>query len=364
MNLKEEFEKKSAELKSLESKITEGDDEAIQQGEALAKEVEDLGEKMKKAEKASQIINTIGSIKEEKEMEVKDYNLADLKTVKGSRSFAYKANTDTIVAPTVSETSNKVADAAKAGISIKDIIGHESISGNSLTYFVMGATEGAPAVTAQGAKKPQFNVKYTPVTESLAKIAGFMKETDEILSDASYLESAIRNRGVYEQEKAENDYIVNKLTSTSGVQQGQASISFDNILNAKQLIRTATGYTADAIVINPADLETLLKSKDTNGQYVLGGPAYGSYGNGAYTPNPKVWGLTVVESEAVPVGGAIVGAFMAGTSLVTKAGEGLRVEVSNSDVDDFEYNRVTVRIEERILLATRLPSAFCIVGTI
>lgn len=361
MNLKEEFAQKSAELKSLETRISEGEVEAIEQGETLAKEIEELGEKMKKAEKASQIINSIGSIKEEKEME--NYNLDELKTVKGSRSFAFKAASDVATAPTVNVTSDKVIDAQRVR-SIRDIIGAEKISGNSLTYFVMGATEGAPAVTAQGAKKGQFHVGYSPVTEALAKIAGFMKETDELLTDAAYLDSAIRNRGIFAEEKAVEDYIVAKLKATSGVQQGQSSIDFDNILNAKQLIRTATGYAADAIVINPADLETLLKSKDTNGQYVLGGPAYGAYGNGAYVSNPKVWGLEVIESESVPVGGAIVGAFAIGTSLVTKDGEGLRVEVSNSDVDDFECNRVTVRVEERVLLATRMPAAFCIVGTV
>ena len=153
------------------------------------------------------------------------------------------------------------------------------------------------------------------------------------------------------------------LAGTSGVQVGQSSISFDNLLKAKQAVRTATGYAADAILINPADLEALLLTKDSNLQYLLGGPAYGSYGNGAYVGNPRIWGLPVVESDAVAEGQAIVGAFKAGSSVVAKAGEGLRVEVSNSDGDDFTYNRVTVRMEERLLLATRVPSAFVKVGT-
>ena len=89
----------------------------------------------------------------------------------------------------------------------------------------------------------------------------------------------------------------------------------------------------------------------------------GSYGNGAYSSNPRIWGLPVVESANVSAGQAVVGAFKAASSVVTKAGEGMRVEVSNSDVDDFEYNRVTVRVEERMVLATRVPAAFALVGT-
>ena len=104
-------------------------------------------------------------------------------------------------------------------------------------------------------------------------------------------------------------------------------------------------------------------TKDTHGQYLLGGPAYGAYGNGTYTGNPKIWGLNVVESSAVSEGRCIVGAFKAGASVVTKSGEGQRVEVSNSNENDFIYNRVTVRIEERMVLAARVPGAFVLVGT-
>ena len=60
----------------------------------------------------------------------------------------------------------------------------------------------------------------------------------------------------------------------------------------------------------------------------------------------------------MPQGEAYIGAFKQGASVVTKANEGLRVEVSNSDQDDFIKNLVTVRAEERILLAVRVPGAF------
>ena len=106
----------------------------------------------------------------------------------------------------------------------------------------------------------------------------------------------------------------------------------------------------------------LLQSKDGNQQYLLGGPAFGSYGNGNYAENPRVWGLEVVQSAAVPQGKAAVGAFRRGASVITKAGEGLRLEVSNSNEDDFVKNMVTVRLEERVLLAVRMPEAFEIIG--
>ena len=363
MTLKEKRAAKAAELKALEARIAEGEEEAIKSGEEIATEIDGLDEMIKKAEKATEMIASLGQKVEEKEEDgIKAAHLEDLKTAKGARSFAMKAYSDNEVTTSIVTTDKNVV-VPPAGVSVRDLFGAESISGNALTYYVLGDLEGAFTAVNEGAAKPQVHVPYTAVTKALAKIAGFMKETDELLTDAAFLESAIRSRGVYEFKKAVEAYLVGALTATSGVQVGQSTISFDNILKAKQAVRSASGYAADAMLINPADLETLLIAKDSNLQYMLGGPAYGSYGNGAYASNPRIWGLNVVESDACPEGQAVVGAFKAGASVVTQAGSGLRVEVSNSDQDDFIYNRVTVRIEERLLLATRVPAAFCLVGS-
>lgn len=359
MTLKEKLSAKEAELKGLEAQIKDGEEEAVTKGEELTQGIEELRELIKKAEKAQEVINGM-TINEEKNEEYK--GLEDLKREKGSRSFALKAYNDPEVTTTIGVYDRAVVT-PPAGTYVRDIFGSESISGNALTYYVLGDLEGAFTTVAEGAAKPQVHVPYTPVTKALVKIAGFMKETDELLTDAAFLESAIRGRGVFEFRKAVDEYLVDTLSGTSGVQTGEATITFDNLLKARQDVRSGSGYSADTILINPADLEALLLAKDSNNQYLLGGPAFGSYGNGGYTENPRIWGMNVVESGAVNSGQAIVGAFRAGASVVTQAGQGLRVEVSNSDQNDFIYNRVTVRIEERLLLAVRVPGAFVKVGT-
>lgn len=362
MKLKDQMAAKKAELAALKAKIEEGDEEAIKAGEALAGEIETLGSKIKQAEKAEKVLAMIGTDeKKEKEMGL-NLNLEELKNTKGSKSFDLKAYNDNHTAPTVTVVDTKVVDAQPV-LGVRDVFGAEAINGNALTFFRLGDMAGTIGVTNEGAKKPQVNIPNTPVTVALAKIAGFIKETDELLSDGSFLDSAIRGRLKYEFAKAVEGYLVSGLTGTSGIQAGEATISFDNILKAKQAVRNETGYAPDTLLINPADLESLLLSKDKNDQYLLGGPAYGAYGNGGYNSNPRIWGLTVVESSEVPEGVCVVGAFKAGASVVTKAGEGQRVEVSNSDQDDFVYNRVTVRIEERMVLAVRVPKAFVLVGT-
>lgn len=305
--------------------------------------------------------NTLGAFA------VKNLNLAGLKGGRAtvSTDFGFKANTDTNTTLPVTETSMQVVDVIQRPLSVRDLFGTEAISGNALQYYVLSATEGAPAKTAEGAAKPQIHVPHDAVTVSLDKVACFFKESDELTEDAPFLESAINNRGIYEHNLAVENYLITKLAAVSGIQSVAYATSMqDTIFTAMTDIQTATGYTADAIIINPADYQTLRLAKDSNGQYFGGGFFYGAYASGTGVQSqPGIWGLPTVVTSAVAKGTAYVGAFKAAGSVVTKAGSGLRVEVSNSNEDDFTHNLVTVRIEERLALATRVPAAFAKVAT-
>lgn len=365
MTLKEELASLKGRLAGLKDRIEADEEEAITEGVALKADIEEKEKQIAQAEAKASVLEKIGTKAEEKNMEdmngIKGLNLESLKEHRGAVSTYIKAATDPQTKPTITEFSREVATPDE-GRGVRDLFANENISGNSYSWAVLGAVEGTPGSTAEGAKKPQIHIVQSQPTESLVKVAAFLKETDELLNDAPYLASAIEARGVYELRNEIEDYLVTALLATSGVQQGGNTITFDSILAAKQDIFADTTYRPDALIINPADFTTLLQSKDGNQQYLLGGPAFGSYGNGNYAENPRVWGLEVIQSAAVPSGKAVVGAFRRGASVIGKAGEGLRVEVSNSNEDDFVKNLVTVRIEERVLLAVRVPAAFEIIG--
>ena len=379
MTLKEELAAKKEALAELKGRIEADEVEVTEEVEAqvnaLQAEIEAKNAEIEQAEKKAALLNVIGKPeKEESNMEeksgLKALDLEYLKANRGAVQTYVKAATDPVIGPTIPYVSQNVAE-IQYKLGVRDLFGTEAISGNSYTYFRMGATD-LPAnfdgTTAQGAKKPQIHPTYTPVTEALVKKAAHLKETDELLNDAPYLESVVRGRGVYELQKAIEAYLVSKLLGTSGIDVTiNSGISFDNLLKAKMAVNVNTGYDADAIIINPADLQTLLLVKDgtggTVGQYLMGGPAYAPYGNGAYGSYLPIWGMKVVATSAISSGTAIVGAFKACASVITKAGEGLRIEVANQNEDDFVKNMVTVRVEERILEAVRLPGGFAKVYT-
>ena len=146
------------------------------------------------------------------------------------------------------------------------------------------------------------------------------------------------------------------LANTSGIGTGD-KMTPDGILKAKMTVWKNSGFRPDALLINPDDLYNIMIRKDTNGQYYGGGFAAGAYGNGEVADEPRIWGMRVVPSASVTQGTCFVGAFRAGGSIV-RNDEGLRVEFANQNEDDFIKNMITVRIEERLVLAVRRPACF------
>lgn len=364
MTLKEELKAKKEALAELKERIEANDAEAIAEGEKLQAEIEAKSAEIETAEKKAALLNVIGKKEGDEHMEesgIKGLNLDYLKTNRGAVQAYVKAATDPVTKPTIPTVSQSVAE-IKYNLGVRDLFGAEAISGNSYTFFRIGATDlpdSFDGTTNEGAKKPQIHPTYTAVTAALVKKAAHLKETDELLNDAPYLESVVRGRGVFELQKAIEAYLVSTLLGTSGIDVTvNTGISFDNLLAAKMAVQANTGYDADAIIINPADLQGLLVTKDGAGQYLMGGPAYAPYGNGAYGEYLPIWGMKVVATSAISQGTAVVGAFKACASVITKADEGLRVEVANQNEDDFVKNMVTVRVEERLLEAVRLPGGF------
>ena len=181
------------------------------------------------------------------------------------------------------------------------------------------------------------------------------------MTDQAWLASSINDRGLYLHDLTAEDKLVSDLSATEGVQTAttKSAALADAIFQAITNIGNATPFMADAVVLNPADYQTLRLAKDTNGQYMGGGYFSGQYGSqGGLVLYPDVWGLTTVVTSAVAAGSPWVGAFKASGSVFTRAGDGLRVEMTNSDKDDFEHDLVAIRVIERLKLAVRYPAGF------
>ena len=375
MTLREELKAKQDALVALKERIEANDAEAIAEGEKLKAEIETKTAEIEQAEKKSALLGMIGSTsKEDTTMsEVKTaQNLGEnfvnhVKEIGHGKKFDLaaptfvKAATDTQTSPAAAvdfaTTFDKnVVTAARTPLVIRDLFGAETISGSTLVYLVEGAIQGAPAVTAEGAEKPQIHfADPTPKTVSLAKIACHIKESDEYIDDYPFLASAINGRLIYELGLVEQNKLVTDLLATSGIQTGSIAANTgaagiaDLILKAAMDVQNGSGFAADAIVVNPADWYTLRIGKDGEDRY---------YGGGYFGDQtiPNLWGIPVCVSTAVSAGTYIIGAFKTCGSVVSKGG--ISVEATNSNEDDFVKNLMTIRAEETLALAVRRPAGF------
>ena len=261
------------------------------------------------------------------------------------------------MADAVTDIDKRIVEGYRRPLLIADLFGTERISGNALTYYIESTTvEGAPAATAEGAKKPMMSFgDPTPKTVALEKIASYMEESNELVEDLPWLADAINGRGMYMHELTVEDYLLGALLNTSGLGTGN-ELTPDGIFKAMTTVQTNSGFAADAIVVNPTDYQTWRLAKDQHGQYYGGGYFYGAYGNTPIVEQPNLWGLRTVVTPAIAKGTCVVGAFKLGGSIVRK--NGVSVDMTNTNEDDFIKNMITILIEERLVLAVRRPGAF------
>lgn len=285
----------------------------------------------------------------------------------------FKAATDpNLVAGNGKTEYGGVIDSRIRRLTIVDLLGSGTMSQTSLTYWVQGVVEGAPTTVAENGLKPSIHFNFAPVTEALSKIAVITKISDEAIQDVDYLVSVINSQLVSRLRLVEEDQILNGngtapnvrgILNRVGIQTYATSATYtaskglEGIFHAVTMVATGTEFeTADAIVINPADYEVLRLAKDGQGQYFAGGPFTGAYGNGGFAQNPNLWGYPTVVTPAIAAGTVLVGAFGTAAQLFRKGG--IDVTSTNSNEDDFKYNRIALRAEERILLAVYRPAAF------
>ena len=367
MKIKEQLTEKKAALVELEPQLKseEVTDEMIAQGEALVSEIASLEEQIAKAEKAAEVLKAIGTKSEDTNTDI-----TEVKTMSTIEEFAKrctemvdrksgtsihfeKAYNTTVTAPQIADVDRSIAPQADR-TAAASFFTNATISGNAITYFKQGAfeTNGGISSTAQGNKKPQASTSFSATTLALSKLAAYIKETDEIIADAPFLASEVQNTLVYQLGCVEDSFIVNAIANTSGIGAAEydgITVTFaDGILEAILKVKADSAYDASVVILNPADVFTLLTTKDSNKQYYGGGYFTGAYGNGALSVPAAIWGVQIFTSSAVTQGSAIVAARQA--VKIWKKG-GLDVKLYEQNEDDALYNRVTLLAEERLACA-------------
>jgi hypothetical protein len=233
----------------------------------------------------------------------------------------------------------------------------------------------------EGDEKPEASFDLVETDAAVRKTAVFGRVTDETLEDFGQIRPYLDTRlSFMVRSKIDNQLLngtgtapeIAGLLGTSGVQTAEMAANTavalaEAILAAITKVRTVGFFEPDYIVMHPNDYQKLRLAVDGNTQYYGGGFFQNQYGTGPTPANPPIWGLPVVQTTAiseitVTAGaagnkGPIVGAFKMGGCVFYR--NGLSIESTNTNEDDFINNLNTIRVEQRLALAVYRPLAFC-----
>jgi len=243
---------------------------------------------------------------------------------------------------------------------VRDLIAPGETTSGAIEYAKEAVFTNNAAPVAEGATKPKSDITFDLASAPVRTIAHTMKASRQALDDAPQLRSIIDNRLRYGLEFAEEAQLLSGSGSGANIlgliPQATAfaapitvsGATFIDNLRLAVLQAALADLPADGLVMHPADWARVELAKDSNGNYLFGGPQQGTAA--------RLWGLPVVATQAISVDKALVGAFRTAAQLFDRMA--VEVLVSSENSDDFERNLVTIRAEERLALAVYRPAAF------
>jgi HK97 family phage major capsid protein len=244
-------------------------------------------------------------------------------------------------------------------MTVRDLLSPGRMDGNSLEYVKETGFTNSAGMVAEGASKPESDIKLDLVTTSAKVIAHWMKASKQVLSDISQLRSIIDQRLLYGLAYKEEGQLLNgdgtgqnllgiiPQATAYAAPVALADLNILDVLRLAMLQAALAEYPATGHVMHPTDWAGIETLKDANGQYIIGNP------QGSTTPT--LWALPVVATQAITVRKFLVGAFRLGAQVFDRWDA--RVETGFVN-DDFIKNLVTVLAEERLALAVYRPEAF------
>lgn len=255
-------------------------------------------------------------------------------------------------------------------LTIRDLIMPGRTNSSAITYMKQTGFTNNAAPVAEGTRKPESTLTMAQTSETVKKLAHFIKASSEILGDFPMMQSMIDGQLTYGLKLIEEGQLLtgsgvgNNLNGIytqatayalpTGALAAAATVA-GNIdkLRLALLQAELALFPSDGIVTNQVDWANIELAKTTYGEYLIGDPQG--------TLSPTLWGRPVVATPAMTANTFLVGAFGMGAQIFDR--EDAAIVIATENEDDFVNNLITILIEERVAMAVYRPEAF-IKGTL
>lgn len=247
-------------------------------------------------------------------------------------------------------------------IQLLDILPMGSTNQAAVPYMEETTRVHAAAERAEGADFAESEFAFTERSINVAKITDSLPVTDEQLEDVALVESYINGRlsfGV--RQRLDTQCLTGNGTApnlrgilnTAGIQtqaKGDDPV-MDAIYKAMVKIRLIGRAMPTHSNIHPLDMQAIRLTRTADGIYIFGSPTEAG--------PTRLWGLRVVENDALTENTALVGSFDPSWIMLFER-RGIDIQVGYVGTQ-FAAGRRTIRADMRAALVVMRPAAFCTV---
>lgn len=257
-----------------------------------------------------------------------------------------------------------IVPGASQFLTMESVFNSTTTTSNAIEFTKETAFTNNAAETAEGAIKPESALTWALVNMPISTVAHWIKISRQLAADAPALSAYVNNRMIYGvNRRVETQLVVGNGVAPNisgfmlagnftphGYLSGALGATFAKLVLIRKVIADLliAGYPADAIVLNPGDWATMEIELLT----VAAGQTPFRYDTDG---TPRLFGLPVVQSIGMVADTFAVGAFKQAGTIYNR--EGVVVELSDSDSDNFTKNLITIRAERRLALAIEVPAA-------
>lgn len=296
-----------------------------------------------------------------------EYAAFQTKTGRGSVGLEIKNTVTNAIGNTFSERRPGIVEGAFRVFTVEQLLTSIPTSVNAIDWIRENVFTNAAAEAVEGLQIAQSSITFTPGTMPVSNVAHFLKITRQLSQDNAALSAYINRRMVY----GVNLRVENQLVSGNAVSPNLSGLTLAGNFTAHgytaaaltalglsptnrfDLIGKMIGdaaladYPADAVLLNTGDWWTMRLTKDSQGRYLLGDP--GS------TVAPVLFGVPVVASNALVAGSVWCGSLSQAATLHNR--EGVVLDLSDSDENNFQLGLVSIRAMRRLALTVEKPAA-------
>lgn len=345
-NLIKEFEAKNNDFINNEVKAVK--DELVNELEAVKKHANELDVKLQsKAKKEVAKGDIIKGLIDE--------NFDAIKEVRAGKSVQVKAVGDMTLSTNLTgdqprDYSFDVVNTPGQLLNVADLAGLVQIEGGTYTYPRETGSEGSISAQTEGSAKSQIDYDYTMVDLNTDFIAGFAVYSKKMRNNLPFLQSnlpvVLRRDYAIAENSAFNTVLAAAATASSQIITGKNKIQM--LINEIATLE-GSNYYANGIVVRPADFYDILTTE------VSTGAGYGLPGIVTFEGGQlRINGIPVYRANWLAANKYYVGDWSRVKKVVT---EGLSLEFSENDSDNFRKNNITARIEAQVGLAVEQPAA-------